>query len=233
MYNKPTDTNNFLFDSLTLKSQIETDLSKQLHFESIPHTNIHKKSKFKGNFQHFDLHFLTQLNNTKHLENELSDNEPKTITAAIKHSFSMKIGFSQHNKRYMDMLLVFDKNDTEKPIAFICFSFFLLDSWQVHGVENNQKGIGLCCYLNYTFVKDSHQKQGIAHLLSNAVADIYFEHLVFIKEKLTQTKLTLTPIIYRGTFASGCNFLLQNIEHKINLKNNSENIALCPCITNA
>lgn len=226
--NQAMDSKAF-FSSIKLNPSIQVDFTQNFNPASLFPKQDQKMLNLTN---YYDFCLLSDIHNIKAFEQELADNQPKPVQSGIKYSFSMNIGFTKQGQRYMGILLVFDKKNNTFPIGFACFSLFLMDSWQVHGVENSQQGIGLCCYLNYTFIKPLHRKQGIAVKLSQGLAQIFFDQLIHINNQIAATELTLTPIIYQGTYAAGGNFLLTNIEQSINRACASEQIGLCPCISN-
>ena len=230
--NQAAKYNHVDFSALKLKPDIQLDLNSSLEDSIVLKQNNQDTWQFLANSSDIYYSRLSDSSNIKFLENELCYNESKEIQSGIKHSFSMNFGLTKEDHRYVDIFFAFDKNNRVEPIGFICFSLFLLDSWQVHGIENGNKGIGLCCYINYTFVKSSYRQQGIAHHLAKGLAHYFFAQLNHINQQISSTVLTLTPIIYRGTYAFGSDFLLKNIQQNIMTFCELRSLYLCPCITN-
>lgn len=174
---------------------------------------------------------LPQTQNFNRLEKEfISDDDPQ-YHVGIRHSFSMAFGTTKKGKRLKGLLLAYQLGNPV-PIAFTCFSFFLMDSWQVFGVESEPKGIGLCCHLNYTYVKSGWRQQGVAHSLVEGLSQYFIAQLKIIEQQINHIQQSLTPIIYCGTHAANGDFLVKHIENHINQYHHSSKVNFCPCITN-
>lgn len=139
------------------------------------------------------------------------------LKQAIHHSFEMSFGVVKNQQRCNEFLLAFEENEPDKPVAFICFNYSLMDSWETMGNPSGTEEFGLCCHLIFGYVMPTWRTLGLGHCLADVMTRRFANQVKHIGGLLKGTQYEVTPLIYEGLYAKGAEHLLQHCEQDLQL----------------